>query len=89
MRRLIALLLILAGLVTGCQLAPTVPERPARIAFMTDRDGNFAIYLMEPDGSNLTNLTPNPATNSGLPTWSHQANSIAFITDQGSGTLAV
>ena len=51
-------LLFLAVVAVGCQLTPTVPERPdPRIAFMTDRDGNFEIYVMEHDGTNPVNLT--------------------------------
>lgn len=32
-----------------------------QIAFVSDRDGNFEIYVMNADGSNQTNLTNNPA----------------------------
>ncbi len=33
----------------------------SRIAFHTDRDGNFEIYVMDADGSNPVRLTRNPA----------------------------
>ena len=47
------------------------PAAPAsgKIAFASDRDGNFEIYVMNADGSNQTNLTNNPARD-GEPSWS-------------------
>ena len=33
----------------------------SKIAFVSDRDGNFEIYIMNADGSGLVNLTNNPA----------------------------
>jgi Tol biopolymer transport system component len=76
------------GLLAGCQLRPVAPERPARVAFMSDRVGNFAIYLVERDGSNPTALTSDEM-NSGLPNWSGEAGAFAFLTDQGTGSLAI
>ncbi len=40
----------------------------ARIAFVSDRDGNYEIYVMNADGTNQTRLTNNPASDSG-PAW--------------------
>lgn len=39
-----------------------------RLAFISDRDGNFEIYLMNADGSGQTNLTQNPAADTD-PIW--------------------
>jgi TolB protein len=39
-----------------------------RIAFSTDRDGNYEVYKMRADGSNPTNLTNKPALDYE-PTW--------------------
>lgn len=39
------------------------------IAFTSQRDGNFEIYVMQVDGTCLTNLTNNPALDC-CPTWS-------------------
>ena len=50
---------------------------PAKIAFTSDRDGNFEIHTMDPDGSNLVNLTNNPFTDGG-PSWSPGSHTIAF-----------
>ena len=37
------------------------PPGGGRIAFSSDRDANYEIYVMNADGSGQTNLTNNPA----------------------------
>ncbi len=53
-----------------------------RIAFVSDRDGNFnfEIYVMEVDGSNQQNLTNNPFAD-GNPSWSPDGKRIVFSSD--------
>jgi Tol biopolymer transport system component len=56
------------------------PTNTDRIAFVSDRDGNNEIYLMELAGTtvvSLTNLTNNPADDQG-PVWSPDGSRIAF-----------
>jgi TolB protein len=53
-----------------------------RIAFMSDRTGNWEIYVMNVDGSGLKRLTNDSAID-GLPTWSPNGGSIAFVSNQG------
>jgi len=66
--------------------APAVNGR--RIVFMSNRDGNWELYAIDADGSNLQRLTHNTA-NDGLPVWSPTGSgTIAFVSDQG-GTWAV
>ena len=48
-----------------------------RIALQTNRDGNLEIYVMDGDGSGLTNLTNNPAGD-GQPVWSPDGTQIIF-----------
>ena len=40
----------------------------AQIAFMSDRDGNSEIYVMDADGDNPQNLTNNPDADAN-PAW--------------------
>jgi TolB protein len=37
-----------------------------KIAFVSNRDGNFEIYVMDADGSNVQRLTNTPANERGL-----------------------
>lgn len=41
-----------------------------RIAFNSNRDGNIEIYLMDPDGANLTRITNTPGLEEWWPSWS-------------------
>jgi predicted Ser/Thr protein kinase len=52
-----------------------------QVALMSQRDGNWEIYIADVDGGNLQRLTNNPA-NDGLPTWSPDGRYIAFVTDR-------
>src|SRR5690606_21644866 len=53
----------------------------ARLAFMSTRDGNSEIYVMNRDGSNVRRLTNNPAIDV-TPTWSPTGTQIAFTSDR-------
>jgi TolB protein len=52
-----------------------------RIAFMTNRDGNPEIYVMNRDGGNLVRITRHPGIDA-TPTWSPSGNQIAFTSDR-------
>lgn len=72
--RLIAILAIIAVIVVGgilfqnarsseSEATPSRPNAPiGEIVFVTDRDGNAEIYLMNADGSNQRNLTNSPTS---------------------------
>ena len=49
---------------------------------MSQREENWDIYIINIDGSGLQRLTNDPA-NDGLPTWSPDGRSIAFVSDRG------
>jgi Tol biopolymer transport system component len=49
-----------------------------KIAFQSDRDGNFEIYIMNENGSGQTRLTKNSAADL-YPTWCPKSETIAFI----------
>jgi hypothetical protein len=57
-----------------------------RIAFISNRDGDFDIYVMDADGGNLGRLT-NDTFNNGGPTWGPDDWYMAFHSDhEGDGT---
>ena len=53
----------------------------SRIAFVSSETGNVDIYLMNPDGSNITRVTFNEAID-WFPTWSPDGSRIAFASDR-------
>ncbi|MBU1879667.1 MAG: hypothetical protein KJ734_12015, partial [Chloroflexi bacterium] len=52
-----------------------------QLAFETDRDGNWEIYIVNADGSGLTRLTADPAEDRA-PSWSPDGAQIAFASDR-------
>jgi hypothetical protein len=53
------------------------PASAARIAFVSDRDGNTEIYVMNADGTGQTRLTKDPGSD-WSPVWSPDGTKIAF-----------
>ena len=94
MRRVLPASLVLLALVPqACQRDEATAPQPLRpsarvtnpatskIAFSSDRDGNFEIYVMNADGSEQTRLTDNSASDQE-PAWSPDGRRIAFVSSR-------
>ena len=56
-------------------------DAQAQIAFVSDRDRNDEIYVMDDDGKNQRNLTNHPSDDYA-PSWSPDGTRIAFMSDR-------
>ena len=83
MRLTLIFSLILSMLMFGgiCQVFAEAPTTP-KILFSSSRDGNYEVYMMNPDGSEQVNLTQHPADDRGA-VWSPTGDQILFISDRG------
>src|SRR5256712_9672565 len=72
----------------GPQLSLSATEGKGRIAFHSNRDGDFDIYVMNADGSGVTQVTHN-TINEFDPIWSPNGQQIAFGRISGCCAAAV
>ena len=72
------LLVLMCGAV--CRVLAKAPTTP-KILFTSARDGNYEIYMMNPDGSEQVNLTQHRADDLGA-VWSPTGEQILFVSDR-------
>jgi TolB protein len=68
---------LVLSLVTGSESQGSFPGQNGRIVFASDRDGDFEIYTINPDGKGLRKLTRNRVDDT-CPSWSASGRKIAF-----------
>ena len=76
----------LSGCGGGASAAPGVPNPPTntnlnRIAFSSNRAGDFEIYTMNPDGSDVQRVT-SAAGDDTKPAWSRDKTKLAFASER-------
>ena len=76
----LAHLILASVIVLSLTLLMVAVDAQARIAFRSERDGNWEIYVMDDDGGNQQRLTNNRHYDGG-PSWSPDGKRIAFATD--------
>jgi TolB protein len=86
-KRLYFVILIILGLLSSPSTLLSQAGAVGQIAFVSDRDGNREIYLINADGTGLTNLTNHPAEDYS-PAWSPDGRQLAFVSDR-SGTAQI
>ena len=64
----------------GADLAPAWSPDRSRIAFQSNRDGNWEIYVMSANGTNVRRLTKDGAED-GEPGWSADGRQLVFTRD--------
>jgi Tol biopolymer transport system component len=75
----LAVLACAAGLIALAVPAQAAfPGDNGKIAFSSNISGNYEVYSINADGTGLTNLTNNPASD-GQPAWSADGTKLAFV----------
>ncbi len=64
-----------------CRVLAEAPKTP-KILFTSRRDGNYEVYMMNPDGSEQVNLTQHPAHDLQA-AWSPTGEQILFVSHRG------
>ncbi len=73
---------------SGSNQYPVWSPDGTQIAFNSNRDGNYEIYLMNADGTNQRKITDHPSDDYD-PTWSPDGKRIAFSSERNGGGFEI
>lgn len=71
-------------LIDGAGMTPAWSPDGRRVAFASDRNGSYDLYVMNADGSGLRQLTHHPASDFA-PQWSPDGRTLAFVSRRSPG----
>ena len=77
----LARMILASVVVLSLTLLMVAIDAQAQIAFVSDRDRNDEIYVMDDDGKNQRNLTNHPSDDYA-PSWSPDGTRIVFMSDR-------
>ncbi|GMR24097.1 MAG: hypothetical protein BMS9Abin37_2594 [Acidobacteriota bacterium] len=69
----------------GLEDYPTWSPEGGRIAYHSNRSGNFDIWVSQVRGGNAINLTTDASGDDMFPSWSPDGSQIAFVSREGAG----
>jgi len=78
-----------AGAADTAPLRERLETLPFKIAYEAYVDGNSDIFVMNPDGSHVVNLTKTPDLNEHYPQISPDGKRMCFVADKGEGRDAI
>jgi hypothetical protein len=79
---IVASVVVIVGVVGTKPAEAAFAGKNGRIAYMSNRDGDFEIFTMRPDGSGVKQLTRNRADD-GIQRWSPDGKKLVFVSDRG------
>jgi hypothetical protein len=85
LRSTVLLSLMVALTVVAGAAHASFPGEPGRIAFYSNRDGDFDVYTMNPSGNDIISLTTDPGRDE-FPSWSADGSRIAFTSTRDGNT---
>ena len=63
---------------SGEDFSPSLSPDGRQVAFVSTRDGNHEVYVVNVDGTGLANLTRNSGMEDGFPAWSPDGTRIVY-----------
>jgi Tol biopolymer transport system component len=77
----VAPVVIIVGVAGTKPAEAAFPGKNGRLAFTSDRDGDFEVFTMRPDGSDVKQLTKNKAVDAPMD-WSPDGKKLVFVSDR-------